>query len=399
MWTLARESGGATANEKIWQSIPYLPLLPACAVFAVIAAIEWWMRRGRGMPALTSAPLRALSLRRVALRLWGLVTTLALAALCYWTFPEYAGPFYHPYWHFLETLAPLLVLAPFYLAWVDRRVQPADDDLLEFGRLMSGGHDVNWALIRRHLLGWTVKAFFLPLMTVYLSQEFDFLGGLVRTQGSHAISHYDAWFHLSYAIDLLFCLVGYTVTMRLFDSQIRSVEPTLEGWLVALVCYQPFYALIGGAYLHYEGSVNWESWTSTSPALRNVLMTAIILLSLIYAFSTVAFGLRFSNLTHRGIITGGPYRFSKHPAYLAKCFSWWLISVPFAVSDGWAQAGRRCALLLLLNGIYVLRARTEERHLSADPTYVTYANWINDHGLLAPLSRRWRWLRYSHQGK
>jgi protein-S-isoprenylcysteine O-methyltransferase Ste14 len=174
----------------------------------------------------------------------------------------------------------------------------------------------------------------------------------------------------------------------------RSVEPTLEGWLVALVCYQPFYALIGGAYFRYEGSVNWETWTSTSPMLRNVLMTAIILLSLTYAFSTVAFGLRFSNLTHRGIITGGPYRFSKHPAYLTKNLSWWLISVPFALNDGWAQAARRCALLLLLNGIYFLRARTEERHLSADPTYVAYAEWINEHGLLAPLGRRWRWLQY-----
>jgi protein-S-isoprenylcysteine O-methyltransferase Ste14 len=394
--TLAREPGGAADSAKTWQYIPYLPLLPACAVFAVIAAIEWWMRRGRGVPAPASAPRRPLSMRRVALRLWGLVTTLALAALCYWLFPEYAGPFYRPYWRFLETLAPLLVLAPVYLVWVDRRVQSGDAELLEFGRLMSGGggQDIDWAIIRRHLLGWTVKAFFLPLMTVYLNQEFDFFGGLVRTQGSHALSHYDAWFHLSYAIDLLFCVVGYTVTMRLFDSHMRSVEPTLEGWLVALVCYQPFYALIGGAYFRYEGSVNWETWTSTSPMLRNVLMTAIILLSLTYAFSTVAFGLRFSNLTHRGIITGGPYRFSKHPAYLTKNLSWWLISVPFALNDGWAQAARRCALLLLLNGIYFLRARTEERHLSADPTYVAYAEWINEHGLLAPLGRRWRWLQY-----
>ena len=41
---------------------------------------------------------------------------------------------------------------------------------------------------------------------------------------------------------------------------------------------------------------------------------------------------RFSNLTHRGIITNGPYRYSKHPAYLAKNLSWWLVSMPFMIT-------------------------------------------------------------------
>ena len=54
----------------------------------------------------------------------------------------------------------------------------------------------------------------------------------------------------------------------------------------------------------------------------------------VYGWAALSFGIRFSNLTHRGIITSGPYRFTKHPAYVAKNISWWLISIPFLPADG-----------------------------------------------------------------
>lgn len=62
--------------------------------------------------------------------------------------------------------------------------------------------------------------------------------------------------------------------------------------------------------------------------------------------------------------------------------SWWLISVPWVSNHGWYEALRNCFLLGLLNLVYFLRARTEERHLSKDPDYVAYALWIEQHGLL-----------------
>jgi hypothetical protein len=42
-------------------------------------------------------------------------------------------------------------------------------------------------------------------------------------------------------------------------------------------------------------------------------------------------------------------------------------------------------LLLGLNGIYWLRAWTEERHLGRDPEYRRYAAWIAQHGLFRRL--------------
>jgi len=41
----------------------------------------------------------------------------------------------------------------------------------------------------------------------------------------------------------------------------------------------------------------------------------------------------------------------------------------------------------MMNFIYFMRARTEERHLSHDPTYVQYALWMNEHGVLRVLNR------------
>jgi hypothetical protein len=75
-----------------------------------------------------------------------------------------------------------------------------------------------------------------------------------------------------------------------------------------------------------------------------------------------------------------------------------MISMPFMISSGIADSVRHCLLLLLLNGIYYLRAKTEERHLALDPVYRQYALWIERHGMLRWLDRlpvvgtlaRWR---------
>lgn len=389
---LAAVTGDAAAAAGRY--LPYVPILPCLAIVLVLAGGEWLLRR-RGLLVATqmlAARQRPVDVQRVALRVLGWAATLGLVALAYWLFPEYAGDFYAPYWQFLRCLAPLLVVVPVYFYWVDLHAQDPRDEYVQFGTWLIGRRrDADPAVLRRHLLGWVVKGFFLPLMTVYLYNDWNTLTNLRHSEWTELLSNFDFWFPLAFTIDLLFCVIGYTAALRLFDSQIRSVEPTVLGWVAALLCYEPFYSVIGRFYLQYEGTTLWHTWLAPWPAWRTVWGVAIIALSMIYAISTVAFGLRFSNLTHRGIITSGPYRYSKHPAYLSKNLSWWLISVPFVVGNDVAVALRHCLLLLLLNGVYFLRARTEERHLSRDPVYVEYARWIDRHGLLSPIARRLPW--------
>jgi hypothetical protein len=73
---------------------------------------------------------------------------------------------------------------------------------------------------------------------------------------------------------------------------------------------------------------------------------------------------------------------------LAKNITWWMISVPFVAGTGdIGMAVRSCVLLACVNVIYLLRARTEERHLAADPVYRAYQAFIAEHGLAAVLRR------------
>jgi len=68
---------------------------------------------------------------------------------------------------------------------------------------------------------------------------------------------------------------------------------------------------------------------------------------------------------------------------LSKNASWWLLSIPSLSTASTSNAIRLCLMLLCLNAIYYLRAKTEERHLSWDPVYRDYATWMRLIGFAA----------------
>jgi hypothetical protein len=321
----------------------------------------------------------------------GLLACLGSVALLYWAFPEYyrAGGIYQRYWQALWLLLPAwLVSALPYLWWVDRRLQQPEDALWQMGRLLLGRwRDVQPAVLGQHLLSWLVKGFFLPLMFTYFCNElyrmlhYEPAAILVGFRGV-----YDFLYFSLYFIDVALVSMTYLMSLRLTDTHIRSSEPSMLGWATAIICYEPFWSYLSSHYIQYD-HVPWDRWLASLPWLYVCWGVLILLLVAVYAWATVSFGGRFSNLTHRGIITNGPYRYTKHPAYIAKNLSWWLLAMPFMISDGAPAALRRCLLLGLLNAIYYLRAKTEERHLALDPVYAEYATWIEAHGVFRWLDR------------
>lgn len=362
----------------------------AClAIIATVGAYELLVARVYLRPSagLTRRALRSLNIARVAMRLASLACIYAGIGALYWLLPEYHGLFYRPFWSLIGTLAPYVaVAAPFYFAWMDTHQRETGDAYLLLARLLlRGERPSNWRPLREMLAGWMVKAFFLPLMTVYLSKDADHLSASLAN-AMHApmtLATFVFLYDLSFTMDLMFGTVGYLCTFRILDSHVRTVEPTTLGWVAALMCYQPFWSLISNNYIRYEGSLFWDNWLMSAPTLRVIWGAVIILLLMTYALSTISFGLRFSNLTNRGIITSGPYRFTKHPAYIAKNLSYWMVSVPFVEPLGWQLGLMHCAGLVAVNLIYYTRAKTEERHLMRDPDYRAYAEWIARHGLFA----------------
>lgn len=330
------------------------------------------------------------SLERVILKVAGLLLTLAPFAFGYWIFPEYNGSFYNPYYNLLLRFWPgLTASAILYITIVDGHMREPRDAYWQLGRLLLGKwRDLDAGRVWNHYLGWLVKAFFFPLMFVWLNNSTHNVVNFDLSFASWSnLRAYDFLYDFIFFIDLLFTTVGYALCFRAVDTHLRSAEPSFFGWGVALFCYEPFFSMLfEKQYVAYHGE-GFGNWLGAYEHLRWAWAIGILLLITIYVLATVAFGVRFSNLTHRGILTNGPYRFTKHPAYVSKNMSWWMMSVPFIPNEGWALAIKHCVLLGALNTIYYLRAKTEERHLSRDPIYVQYALWMNEHGTLRFLNR------------
>ena len=327
---------------------------------------------------------------RVLTKLLGLLTVLAPFAVFYWMTPEYNGTFYDPLWRFLRRFVLTFAIGtPLYMFIVDGQMREPRDAYWQLGRVMLG----RWRDARKFDIAnlyrtWLVKAFFVPIMFVWLSSSTRNVVSFDLSMASWSnLRAYDFLYDFIFFIDLLFCTVGYAMSFRVTDSHVRTAEPTMLGWAVALFCYPPFYNLMSRQYVPYD-SASFQSWLAPLPTLRWVWAIILLLLITIYVLATVAFGIRFSNLTHRGILTNGPYRFTKHPAYVSKNLSWWMVSVPFLIVDGHPlNSIKHCLGLLAINFMYFMRAKTEERHLSRDPVYVEYALWMNDHGVLRFINR------------
>jgi protein-S-isoprenylcysteine O-methyltransferase Ste14 len=373
---------------------PILILCAAVAVPVVILDVVVLKVHRRSTTGIDWDKPFAPSLERVILKVAGLVMTIVPFACAYWAFPEYNGDWYNPYYNLLLRFWPGLVAsAVLYITILDGHMREPRDALWQLGRLLLGHwQDVDRREIANHYRGWLVKAYFFPLMFVFVAHgAHNVLGRDLSAASWSNLVTYDFLYDLIFFVDTLFAAVGYALCFRAFDTHLRTAEPTFLGWGVALFCYPPFFEqLFEKQYVRYgAGGVGFGTWLGEHPYLRQGWGVVILLLIAFYTLATVAFGVRFSNLTHRGILTNGPYRLTKHPAYVSKNLSWWMASVPFIVGkEGGIPGGIKRSLLLgCVSFIYFMRARTEERHLSRDPTYVAYAMWMNEHGALRFLNR------------
>lgn len=285
-------------------------------------------------------------------------------------------------------LLPLFLwVAPHYISWTERRTSFQEDGYYRFGQLLSGQRRWDWSEQRDWLLMWTVKIIFIPLMyswlilsvTELLHISWRINPGLIIT----------AIFIFGLSIDLLVATGGYLLASRLLGNEVLSTDRHWLGWLSCLICYPPLVFILHEVKKQTD-NIDWSQWLLPSEPLYWFWAAAITSTWLVYWISTLHFGLRFSNLSWRGLVDTGPYRYTKHPAYISKNIYWWLHTVPFVGVATQLDLLRNLLGLSFVSLVYYLRAKTEERHLMAFPEYRAYSQHIDQYGLLARLKRPWQ---------
>jgi len=223
------------------------------------------------------------------------------------------------------------------------------------------------------LLSYAVKFFFLPIMINFFFTNFS---SLVRystqftfTPPSSTIL-FDQIFNIIYnfifVLDTIIASFAYAVEVPFLKNRIKSVDFTFFGWGVCLATYPPFNSTVASIIPLTTGPYA----IITSEVVLKIIRVLTLISYGVYVWATVALGVKFSNLSNRGIVSKGPYRFIRHPAYAAKNFAWWLEYLPSLSNISTA------VFLLAWNFIYYLRAVTEERHLMQDIDYQQYAKKV-----------------------
>lgn len=193
-----------------------------------------------------------------------------------------------------------------------------------------------------------------------------FQGGLDEAFVDHS---YHALYHGLFVVDVSVGLLGYLSASRWLGNKSKSVETSGFGWMVALACYPPFND-VTGQIVPYDASHGPAYALFNLLFLQRLMMVLTLALFTIYVWGTVVFGLRFSNLTHRGLIESGPYKWIRHPAYATKNIAWWTESV-LRFGSPW-----QFVYILGCNLLYALRAYTEEQHLLQFEDYRAYCKKV-----------------------
>jgi hypothetical protein len=372
----------------------------ALALAACVSVVACGLELASGKSKWPAIPVQATSqiLKRSLKRWLGSMLALGCVLMMWLIVPEYDRALYRPLFQAMPIALPIM---PIFMAgcilYGEWRLGAAADDAWQFGLFALGRwRQIDWAVARDGVFAWFIKGFFLPLNFCALAEDFG------NFRGSEPALMSAPWPIVVHTVGtmiftaLLAAIVpGYLFGSRIFGNQVRSTDQSWFGWIVTLSCYPPLLAPVFDHWLEYHAYAArpwwrepWVVQTEGLVAIAYVLGVLIIFFDVVHFWGEAIFGLRASNLTNRGIITNGPYRFTKHPVYVAKCIGWFLAWLPpFAAGSLWQDA-RLSMLFVGVCGIYGARGWIEERLLSKDPVYVAYALWIDQHGLFRHIGAR-----------
>jgi len=348
-------------------------LAGAVLYVAIVAAWEGLVLRS------WSSDLLSRSVRRVSwslywpkqLAVWGLLGTFYLALTSMPLFST--GQFRNAIQWMPQVVAWCFWLSPVYVRWVSSRQQDPHDDYWSLGRAVLGLSHDRQAVIDL-LLSWGIKLLFAPMMGSYLINAGANLGQFDwSTWFANPDTVYRGVWRFVAFCDLIVGATGYLLTLRVFGTHIRHVSRDPVEWAVTLACYWPLWPIVYAQIGHYSDS-QWHTFMENGGLVWWTWVVLLIVVKVAWLFSGLAHGIRFSNLTHRGIITTGLFRWFVHPSYTLKTTMWWLLYLPMLHGD---LAVSHTLSLLFVTWLYWMRGKTEERRLAAtDPIYRYYLHGV-----------------------
>src|SRR5581483_1155193 len=342
-------------------STPLLTSVLVGSVTIVMCLLELWDAPWRNSPRPEIA--WPLILRRTGVKWLGVMAGVAMLLTAWWALPEYRQPRYRAFFAVSHILLPWVPFATVpSILWAEWRIGPKEDDRWHFGLLLLGRwKEIDWQQIRQGLMGWFIKGFFLP---VNFSGASDLIGHfrgmegqLLSAEWPKAVFFADAMMFATLGIAIL---PGYLFSARIFNNELKKVDCTWFGWVVTLSCYPPFNSVVSGRWFAYESKVDaqwmppWTAWGLHSMGVAHLIGGILLLLEFFHFWGESSFGLRSSNLSNRGILTNGPYRFCKHPIYLSKCVGWLIIWAPIGLGRPVSEIFRWLLLFCSWCGIYAM---------------------------------------------
>lgn len=278
----------------------------------------------------------------------------------------------------------MIVLTIGYVYFVDRRLPDPEDEYAKIGAMLNKKIPFNKILLKKFLLKTLVKIVFIPFMYSGFLDNLSILLNTTWQFNSNAISL--LLFNFGITIDMLIGIFGYLFSSAIINNQIIDTDSNLLGWIFALLCYPPLVWIMRKVN-EQQDSLIWSQLISQDNVLYWVLFIIINMTWIIYWLATFEFGMTFSNLCYRRLIDKGVYRYSKHPAYIAKNLYWWLYTLPFmGVAFVSAEWWKNILGLFFVSLIYYGRAKSEERHLMKFAEYRAYYYKIEKRGIF-------RWLK------
>lgn len=333
----------------------------------------------------------------------GFCGVLLLFLLMYLLIPTYGKDDYLP-WNimFLAMIIPSIYVAGFfYLPYAVKKLKGDNNYYLNFGYFIMGRFDK----VDKQQLGFMgqsvlLRGFFMAFMFMALLSVLN----LIFAPDSLSVKLFGEEFSFTAEkifqvimtlyffmaiLDVTVGMLGYICTFKGLNADIRSMDPTFLGWFSCVICYPPFWSILGKTILvSLYASLEWEELFEGHLYLLCFWGLLVLLSGGIEALSGATFGIRFSNIAYRGLITSGPYRYSKHPQYIAKMFHRTFTLLPFIGYASTLQMFQGMLAFGFILLLYFLRARTEENHLTAFPEYVAYANWMNENGIFRWIGKK-----------